>query len=406
MYFSANPVAEHYVIQEVSADCRHWDEQAIAFQKNGQFEEAIDCINHALGELDQEALEDQQKWFLKYALLERRMMLRKKLGQFEKIAEEIGELFEALHHLQSADAEIFNGYYQLAFGDPQAAEGVLQKEAAGDELSGVSWLLMKGAGLNLPTPAYVSVRGGDAHLREGLALFRSHHYNEAIAAFSLSSEESEGYYWRGVAKAMMDDFSGALEDYSLSEKAGNCRHDAEKAIVYTWMDRIDEAKALLKQAQKSSVLKEDLMGAFLLESILTRWDSAARVVFNGAFERQERVNKNKKPKVDEKKVREELVRVWTKVFDKYAKEGAYIPSPDEVRKELLHVGIEAGVKRMLDEHWWMTSFMVRGEIEEKVKKGLNKLDLPRLIEQVRAARNNPEQLNYLREQLKYHVLNC
>ena len=61
---------------------------------------------------------------------------------------------------------------------------------------------------------------------------------------------------------------------------------------------------------------------------------------------------------------------------------------------------------MLDEHWWMTSFMVRGEIEEKVKKGLNKLDLPRLIEQVRAARNNPEQLNYLREQLKYHVLNC
>lgn len=128
------------------------------------------------------------------------------------------------------------------------------------------------------------------------------------------------------------------------------------------------------------------------------------ILLNNA-NRPEEMILQKAGKVDEKLVRKELVRVWTRILERYARPGASIPSVEAVRKELLHVGVEAAVSIVVDEYWWAMPFMVRDEIEKKVQKGLSKFDLAQLIEDVRRAQTDPSILPHLREEIKYHVMN-
>lgn len=129
------------------------------------------------------------------------------------------------------------------------------------------------------------------------------------------------------------------------------------------------------------------------------------ILLNNTIHHQEQIILQKKVKVDEKLVRKELVKVWTKVMEKYARPGALIPSVDQIRRELLHVGVEAGVSVVVDEHWWAMDFMVRDEIEKKVEKGLNRFNLAQFVEDVRMAQQDPSIIHHLREEIRYHVMN-
>ncbi len=107
---------------------------------------------------------------------------------------------------------------------------------------------------------------------------------------------------------------------------------------------------------------------------------------------------------DEEIVRHELVRVWTKLLETYARPGMQIPPAWVVRQEILSKGVDAAVEAMIDEHWFMFSWMVRDEIREKVERGLNKFDLEQFIKDVRLAQSDPRMLQHLKEEIRNHVL--
>lgn len=112
----------------------------------------------------------------------------------------------------------------------------------------------------------------------------------------------------------------------------------------------------------------------------------------------------KKMDTDEQIVRQELVKVWTKVLEKYARPGAAIPPVDAVRRELLTVGVNAAVEAVIDEHWFVFSFMIRDEIQTKVERGLDRFNLAEFVEDVRHAQNDPAFLRHLREKIRHYVL--
>ncbi len=107
---------------------------------------------------------------------------------------------------------------------------------------------------------------------------------------------------------------------------------------------------------------------------------------------------------DEKIVRKELLKVWLRILEKYSRPGAPIPSTDMVRKELLEQGVDAAVDAVVDHHWFVFSFMIRDQIQTKVEKGLNNLDMPAFIEEVRDSQTRPEILPGIREKVRQWVL--
>lgn len=121
-------------------------------------------------------------------------------------------------------------------------------------------------------------------------------------------------------------------------------------------------------------------------------------------EHEVRVLLNKKMDADEKIVRQTLVKVWTKILEKYARAGVHIPSVEDIRRELLDVGVDAAVSAVVDEHWFVFSWMIEDKIREKVERGLQKFDLGGFVSDVRAAQNNPGMLKQLREKISHYVL--
>jgi hypothetical protein len=107
---------------------------------------------------------------------------------------------------------------------------------------------------------------------------------------------------------------------------------------------------------------------------------------------------------DEAIVRRELVRVWTKTLEKYARPGVNIPSVEEVRKELMKVGVDAAVSAVVDEHWFVFSWMIEERIREKVERGLHKFDLAGFVADVKVAQSDLGMLKHLREKIKHYVL--
>jgi hypothetical protein len=108
---------------------------------------------------------------------------------------------------------------------------------------------------------------------------------------------------------------------------------------------------------------------------------------------------------DEEIVRHELVRAWTKLLEKYAQPGAYIPPAWIVRQEMIDKGVEAAISAVCDEHWFAFSWMIHDEIQQNVERGLERFDFDAFIADVRVAQRDPWMLNHLREQIRYHVLN-
>lgn len=144
-----------------------------------------------------------------------------------------------------------------------------------------------------------------------------------------------------------------------------------------------------------------------MKILASRWvGSDCPELYEGSKNLEEgfRVLLEKKMDSDENIVRQELVRIWTQILEKYARPGVYIPSVDEIRKELLGVGVDAAVSAIVDEHWFVFSWMVRDQIQEKVERGLQRFDLARFIADVRVAQNDPRMKNNLREEIRHHVL--
>lgn len=112
----------------------------------------------------------------------------------------------------------------------------------------------------------------------------------------------------------------------------------------------------------------------------------------------------KKMDTDEEIARWELIRVWTKILERYARPGMEIPPVDFVREELIRKGVDAAVKAVVDEHWFVFTWMVRKEIEQKVRKGFDSFDLEYFLDDVRMAQNDPAILKELRKQIRDHVL--
>ncbi|MBX7066308.1 MAG: hypothetical protein K1X28_03665 [Parachlamydiales bacterium] len=111
-----------------------------------------------------------------------------------------------------------------------------------------------------------------------------------------------------------------------------------------------------------------------------------------------------KMNTDEEIVRHELVRVWTKMLEKYAQPGVQIPPAWVIRQEMLDKGINAAVSAVCDEHWFVFSWMIEDQVRENVEKGLAKFNLEQFIADVRVAQHDPWMLNHLREQIRYYIL--
>jgi hypothetical protein len=107
---------------------------------------------------------------------------------------------------------------------------------------------------------------------------------------------------------------------------------------------------------------------------------------------------------NEELVRKALVDVWIEVLEKYAEPGRIIPGVDEVRKELLEVGVEAAVEALCAEHWFLWPWMVENEVEEAVGEELKRFELEEFVEDVKRAQSDPGVLSELREKVHKYVL--
>lgn len=112
----------------------------------------------------------------------------------------------------------------------------------------------------------------------------------------------------------------------------------------------------------------------------------------------------KKGNNDEQIVRKELARVWTRVLSKYLDPNAFIPSVEEVRRELLDVGTEAAVDAVVKAHWFVFPWMIRDDLHKKIDDGLHRFDLGALIEEVRDAQIHPELRGPLLNKVRHHIL--
>jgi hypothetical protein len=108
---------------------------------------------------------------------------------------------------------------------------------------------------------------------------------------------------------------------------------------------------------------------------------------------------------DEKIVRKELVKVWTRILEKYARPGAKIPSAQEIRRELEEAGVPAAVHAVVAKHWLVFDWMIEDEIRQSVRRELDKFDIVGFIEDVKAAQLDPGLLPALRERIKNSVMN-
>ncbi|HSX11016.1 MAG TPA: hypothetical protein VLF94_04805 [Chlamydiales bacterium] len=126
------------------------------------------------------------------------------------------------------------------------------------------------------------------------------------------------------------------------------------------------------------------------------------VVLNNKLERAQL--RNRQIDTDEMIVRQELVWVWTRVLERYARPGMWLPSPDQLRQELLDVGVDAAVAALCSEHWFFWSFMIRDEIEGKIRNGLARFEIVQFIEDVGVAQHDAGMLNYLREKIYRYVM--
>lgn len=107
---------------------------------------------------------------------------------------------------------------------------------------------------------------------------------------------------------------------------------------------------------------------------------------------------------DEVLVRKELVRVWTRVMEKYARPGTPLPSAEALRRELIKTGVDAGVDAVVDEHWFLFSFMIRDRIQSTIEEQLQRFDLQDFMADVKAAQTHPEMVPLLRDRIRYFVL--
>lgn len=112
----------------------------------------------------------------------------------------------------------------------------------------------------------------------------------------------------------------------------------------------------------------------------------------------------KKMDKDEKIVRKTLAKVWVKVLEKYAQPGAIIPSEDEVRAELVRVGVNAAVRAIKDAHWFVWDGMIRDKVQTIIERELERFDLANFIEDVKVAQEHPERLHYCREVIREYLL--
>ncbi len=68
------------------------------------------------------------------------------------------------------------------------------------------------------------------------------------------------------------------------------------------------------------------------------------------------------------------------------------------------VGVKAACDAYGKEHWWAFDFVVRKEIDDKVSRGLARIDIPNFVEDVKAAQHDPGILNYLRDEIRRYVM--
>ena len=72
---------------------------------------------------------------------------------------------------------------------------------------------------------------------------------------------------------------------------------------------------------------------------------------------------------------------------------------EAARQELLKVGVDEAVDALCDAHWFVFSFMVRGEVHQKIEAELNRFDLKEFLIDVKAAQTDPALLQHLREKI-------
>ncbi len=107
---------------------------------------------------------------------------------------------------------------------------------------------------------------------------------------------------------------------------------------------------------------------------------------------------------DELLVRRELVRVWSKVLEKYARPGYPIPTAEPLRQELIAIGTDAGVDVLVREHWYLFDFMIQDEVRSKIENGLARFDIDDFLEDVKETQKNPQRLGKLKEKIRKYVL--
>jgi|GEM_PF-2056386 len=116
------------------------------------------------------------------------------------------------------------------------------------------------------------------------------------------------------------------------------------------------------------------------------------------------VDYQKKMDKDEKVVRKALSKIWVQILEKYAQPGAFIPTEDQVRQELIDEGVYAAVEALYHAHWFVFDWMVEDKVKKIIEENLNAFDLASFIEDVREAQENPSLLEEIREKVKDYLL--
>lgn len=106
----------------------------------------------------------------------------------------------------------------------------------------------------------------------------------------------------------------------------------------------------------------------------------------------------------EKIARKELVRIWMRLLEEFARPGAMIPPMHEVRRILENEGVHAATEAIKKEYWYISRKKIEKEVRKNVKRGLASPELDAFVEEVKRAQRDQSLIPGLRNHIYNYIM--
>lgn len=113
-----------------------------------------------------------------------------------------------------------------------------------------------------------------------------------------------------------------------------------------------------------------------------------------------------KKKIDEKEwvARKALYKAWVRLLEFYSRPGVAVPSAQDLKREVYHVGVDAAAKAIAKKFFWITEKQAKKEVKKQIAERLDSHDFNEFRKALLEAQEGPYVLQALKERLERELL--